>query len=256
MISVILLEWKQGRLPNYRSRDKRISLIAFTNGELTMRQIPAVILALSFMSLLCLSGCKEKKIVGEGPNTEALRELSSFDKLDISGNYQLNIEIAAKQSVRIIAQANVIPYILTKVNSNTLSISLDDSVAISFQEAPSINITMQNLSDITLSGASKMTALKINSKSLGISARGHNQIILSGKSASLSIDSNGDNEIHAENLQASDTKIKISGSSTVFTTTTDNLDAKINGYGKIGYTGTPKNITQEIHGSGVIKRVQ
>lgn len=219
-----------------------------------LRSIAASILLIT--SLVTISACKEKRIIGEGPATQTVRELSTFDKLEVGGNYNVNIELSNKQSVRIVAQANILPYILTTVSSKTLSIKNEKGMELSYDEAPSVFITIQKLSHITLGGASKLVMLKINNPSLSISAQGHHQVVLSGKSDQLVIESDGANEIHAENLQASNTAIAIHGSGTVFTTTTDHLDAKINGYGKIGYTGIPKSITQEIHGSGVIQNVK
>lgn len=221
-----------------------------------MRKLSMLALFLISISLLLLIGCKEKSITGEGPTTETMRDVSSFTKLEINGNYQIIVEIGEKQSIRMIAQANIIPYILTEVDDDTLSITPDDDVKLSYKEIPSIAITVQQLTDISMSGSSKLTVSKLNNKTLTITSKGNHQVIFSGKTDELIINSSGANEIHAENLQATNTKININGSSTVFTTTTDTLDAKIQGYGKIGYTGTPKNITQEIHGSGVIKRVQ
>lgn len=218
-----------------------------------MRQFLGLCLIVSLLSIV---GCKEKVITGTGPNIESLRSLTAFSKIEIYGNFNVSIVASHKeQSLRIVAQDNIIPYILTKVHKDTLVIEPKHSVKLSYKETPSIAITMPNLVSLNLSGSSKVTAAKIDNNSLLIKTHGHHEVILSGKTAALTIESSGDNEIHAENLQADDTKVTINGSSTVITNTVNHLDAKIDGYGRIGYTNMPKKISQEIHGSGFIKQV-
>ena len=221
-----------------------------------MRRLLIVALPILTILLFLTTGCKEKTITGEGPNTQTIRDVSDFTKLDIEGGYKINVKLGDKKSIKIVAQANIIPYILTDVSRGKLSIQNDDSVKLVYNDTPSIMITVPSLTDISLNGASNITIGNISNESLALTTQGHHQAILSGKTSKLVITSHGDNEVHAENLEAVNTTIEIHGSSTVFTKTTNDLDAKINGFGKIGYVGVPNNIKQKISGNGEIKRVQ
>src|SRR5579862_616891 len=99
-----------------------------------MRRLPLLTLGLGAAILLSLSACQQKTVTGEGDNTEIVRTVSSFDKLDIAGNYHLIVKLTESQSVTINTQANLAPYIITKVNGTTLSIHDKPSVKLLYKK--------------------------------------------------------------------------------------------------------------------------
>ncbi len=85
------------------------------------------LLLIVFLSSL-LVYCKLSGIKGDGNLTEEEREIENFTKIDVSGNFDVEIYAGEKLSLKINADQNLLKYIKTQVKRNTLYIYSKENI--------------------------------------------------------------------------------------------------------------------------------
>ncbi len=228
---------------------------------------------------LFVSSCREPTVRGEGDSkTDDRSTAGAYDHIEISGPVDGEITVTASSapSIKLEGFANILPYIKTKVEDNTLKIYVEDEVRVRTKKniiarisLPSLagvsvagksdvhiagNVTGEQLElDIAGSGSIKVDAL--NTTSLDVSIAGSNNLnIGSGTVTTASYDIAGSGEIHAFNLNTTDTDLEIAGMGEAEVTASGKLDISVGGKGNVKYKGQPV-VTKDIAGSGSVEHV-
>ena len=222
---------------------------------------------LSFLINSCVNS-----IDGNGNVINEIRDVDSFNKIDISGGYEVVINQGDKESLEIEIDENLLEYIKTEVKNNTLFISSEKSFGKA--EAFKLYITAVNIKDIDVSGAIELSNKGIyTGKKLEIEVSGAGDINLDlvvdkltmdlsgasetklkGSATDFEINLSGASELDAEKFKTQHTVIDISGAgeATVFAKKT--LEVEISGAGSVRFKGNPK-VKKEISGAGSIKEL-
>jgi hypothetical protein len=247
----------------------------------------AIILLLS-ATMIFNTACH--KITGIGGNNQVAtetRQVVSFNEVDNEGSFNVYISHDSVFSATVEAESNLIPYIQTIVNGNTLRIDTRENLKNNqpmnvYVTTPIIRgatlsgsgtIVLDSLEtdylDIVLSGSGKISGFTItnqidtrisgsgnvsmesytNSSNFNISGSGN--FDLTGESSSGVFTISGSGNINSYNYQQSDCIAKISGSGDMYLNVTDHLDVNISGSGSVYYIGNP-TITVKITGSGQV----
>ena len=180
--------------------------------------------------------------------------MSDFNAVDIGGANNVIIKSGAKPQVVIKTDQNLLPYIKTFVTNNVLYVHPATSLLPS--EKILLTITAKDLQGISLSGANQLSAKDIKTKQFRVDISGAGKCDLTGKTENLQINISGMGKVFAKDLIAQNVAIGISGDGKVITHATQSINARISGSGKIGYYGTPTQVTQRISGSGVIQQME
>jgi len=212
------------------------------------RLIKVVSVAILFVTLTACSGDTVK---GNGKAGTSLRNLAAFSHVDISGKFNVLITAGVPQKVRVTADSNLLNYIVTKVQGNTLYIMPKKDVSIKTTSTPSISVHVKTLAGLKTSGSVKVRAGDIISKSLQVSTSGMSKIELIGKVDDLNINTRGTAMINSVALPADNVSVDISGMGKVNVKADNSLKVKISGSGEVKYAGNPK-ITQQVSGVGKI----
>jgi len=195
-----------------------------------------------------------ERVVGNGNIVSQTRTVSDFNAIDIGGANNVIIKSGVKPQVVIKTNQNLLPYIKTFVTNSVLYIH--PAASLSPSEKILLTITAKNLQGISVSGDNKVSAKDIKTKQFRVNVSGSGKCDLTGKAEKLLINISGSGNIAAKNLIAQDVAIQISGAGKVITHATRSINARISGSGKIGYYGTPSQVTQRISGSGVIQQIE
>ena len=226
---------------------------------------------LGLVIALTLNSCIDV-LDGNGEVVKEKRTISSFNKIDISGAYEVLINQGNDERLTIEADENLLEIIETVVRNNTLYIS--SKQAIGNAEALKLYITAVNLEDIDVSGAVKLSnkgtfeakklAIEVSGagvidldvavENLLIDMSGASETNLKGSSDNFEISISGAGELTAKKLKTENTTIDISGagSATVFANKT--LNVSVSGAGSIEYKGSPK-LTKDISGAGSVAQL-
>jgi hypothetical protein len=210
------------------------------------------LLVLSLVCIFSLTSCHWHRIRGNGSVKTETRDVAPFEAIACDGGYDVQIDCQAKQSLSIETDENLLPNIKTEVHNNTLHI---DTKGILFPtNGIRIVVSAPNITKFTSDGSTKGDINNINNSEFGITINGSGKLNLNGKSGSVKIRISGSSKIDALSLVSENSDIRINGSGNIKVHATNSIDVQINGSGTVKYKGEPKNVNQQINGSGRIER--
>lgn len=220
-----------------------------------MRNLNKTILVLMSVTLLATTSCLRERICGEGSLKTEERNVSSFDKVNTYGSAEVNIVYGPVAKVSVTDFANLLPYIETEVNGNTLEIQIREKVFIRNSRLK-VNIETPNYSGGRIEGSSKTTATgPFENTTIDFDISGSGDVVIKNDSVqNVNLEINGSGTINTTGVYSENGDATINGSGTIKINAYKYLDAKINGSGNIYYMGSPK-LNVSIAGSGNVKKL-
>jgi len=205
--------------------------------------------------LLCLAACSNNSADGNGKITSQIRDVKVFDKIKVSGKFNVLAATGKTQKVTVTADGNLIGDIETTVSDNILYIKTKNNVHLKASKTPVLTVRVKALKEIDTAGAVKLHVTNLMGDEFKVQTSGDSYVDLRGQVKKLKIETIGSASVNAIQLKANDVDVEISGSGHVKTHALNELDVKISGDGKIEYSGDPV-INQEISGSGKILQIE
>jgi hypothetical protein len=132
-----------------------------------MRRLIAVFSAVLIMCLLWLSpGCDNGifgVVVGSGDMTTQTYDYSDFSHLQVENAFVVEVQRGLSYSVSVTVDDNLVDYLQISKSDNTLKLSV--RAGYSYPNATfQAKVTMPNLEQLTLSGASRATVSGFNAQ--------------------------------------------------------------------------------------------
>jgi len=240
-----------------------------------MRTIkPISVIVLIF--LLSLVSCDISPwgcIVGNDRIAIEERTIGPFSSISSYGSFVVNVEIGSDHSLSIESDENLLPYIRTSIEGNTLILETRDGKCLRSREPIIIDVVTREIDELKLAGSGVITANRFSAPELSLiltgsgdinckritmdylQARisGSGNINLSGTTETADYTITGSGQIRAGDLVAERCYAEISGSGNVYTYVLDLLDVSITGSGDLYYDGDPE-IIKNITGSGDVRK--
>lgn len=231
-------------------------------------------LALVLLASVLLSGCISSPncVVGSGNVINETRSVESFNGIDLRGSGALILSQGPQQPLRIEAEDNILQLLTTRVEYGKLIIGFDSCISAtkpirihasardieSLEVSGSGTITDKSvinadLLDLKLSGSGSMD-LNLKAKILRTEIPGSGTILLRGAAYEQDADISGSGKIAGYELATRRSEITISGSGAVEANVSDEIIARISGSGAVYYRGQPVRISEDISGSGVVRK--
>jgi len=207
-------------------------------------------IVISILIAVTSIGCNGLGVKGSGILKDEERSVENFDKIDISGYYEVRISLGKHNSFKILGDDNLIPLVKSEINGNTLHIW--NKKNISPRRHIRIEIVTESLEGISSSGASKILLKNYKGDELTIKGSGAGSFNLSGEVETLNAELSGAVNLRADDLVANEVFVEISGASDADVYAKDELHAEISGVGNIEYSGNPKVLKKSISGLGSI----
>lgn len=234
----------------------------------------ALPLLLATSVLLSFTRPYEETIKGNGNVKQESREASAFTDISTSGVYKVIIEQGNTHSIRVEAEDNLLPYIITEISRGELSIHSKKGYNIQPTKEVRVYITLQKVDRLSASGASGFTSkgkltsdlirmdfsgaadanLDIHTRELKVGVSGAGNITLKGNTDKADYVISGAADISALDLPTDEVKLGISGTGKANVFVQKNLNVVISGMGKVKYKGEP-SINQIISGMGKISKI-
>jgi len=193
-----------------------------------------LLIGLAIIFLISMASCSSSGQLSEK------RDISSFDKVTLSGDGDLFIEQGNSESLTIVAQENTMQYIETTVSGGTLSISIPDKKGRPLRlGGVKYYLKVKDLDDITVFGSGDVSSDDFETDTIAITISGSGTVTLSGEAQSQEIEINGSGKYSAKDFETSKCAVKINGSGSANVNVTDSLDITINGSGDVNYVGAP-----------------
>lgn len=242
--------------------------------RITAYCLVALPLLLAATALLSFSSQNNERIKGNGNVKEESREASAFTDISTSGVYKVIIEQGNTHSIRVEAEDNLLPYIVTDISRGELSIHSKKGYNIQPTKDIKVYITLQKVEKLSASGASGFTSkgkltsdrilldlsgatdanLDIRTHELKVGVSGAGNITLKGNTDKADYGVSGSADISALDLTTDEAKLGISGTGKANVFVQKSLNVVISGMGNVKYKGEP-SINQIISGMGKISKI-
>ena len=237
------------------------------------QRLLSLILLVSIISSCHFGG--GERIRGNGNMKVENRNLSSFDAVYVSGNTDIYVKQDSAFSVRVEADENLMEYIITELDGNTLKIRSKDGANLKssrsikvYVSGPSFKyfkasgacdifsenkITSSEALAIDISGASDVQ-LELMAPQIEADLSGAGSITLSGQTKDFKVDGSGSTDIKCFDLETENTDIELSGAGNAAVSASVKLDVRVSGAADVRYKGNP-TVSQKISGAGSVKKV-
>jgi hypothetical protein len=235
------------------------------------------ILLFALTATILFSSCRfvtGKRIRGNGNVKTEQRSVGSFNGVASHGSFNVYVS-SGEQSVKIEAEDNLLPYIETYVDGNTLHVQTKDDVWLRPSRQVKIFVSAPDFSSIRsygsgdIIGQSRITdssklelgvngsadiKMDVDAPEIETEVNGSGDIDLKGETKSFKSEIHGSGNVRAMDLQSENTTVKIYGSGDADVFASIKLDVHVAGSGDVRYKGNAQT-SSSIAGSGSVKKV-
>ena len=235
-----------------------------------------MILLLSAISLSSFASWETIK--GNGNLKKESRDASGYTGLQVQGSMDVQVSYGNSSTISVEADENLLPYIETFVENNTLVIRQKKGVNLRSKHNLTIHASLTKLTNLSLSGSGNVngkgafsnngrTNIRLSGSGnvnmgvgdiseLELAISGSGNIRLQGnQSNNITASISGSGNIDCSELRTNDVFAKVSGSGDIRVNASKSIDAKVSGSGNIYYKGTATNLNMKAAGSGKIIKV-
>jgi len=209
--------------------------------------------------LFAIAACSPSTIKGSGNLITETRQVSDFDRIDLSGVGDVIITQGESESLSIETDDNIMQYVETAVENGTLKLGFKPGVNWIDPTRLIFYVGVDNLTGLTVSGSGNIEADEIAADRLDLRVSGSGNIKLTGLSASevrtgisgsgeVTLDGNvpaqdiaisGSGRYQTGDICSTSIQLDVSGSGNATVCATETLDADISGSGSVNYYGQP-----------------
>ncbi len=214
--------------------------------------------------VLCVPGCSwfwtngEKKIVGSGNPLQEIREVGSFNEIELYGQGVLIFTPGDQNLLTIEADDNLLPFITSKVHGNDLRIKVQDGAFLQPKSLIKYYVTAESVKEIELHGSAQLQTEAItresfeieatgeakvdaivNVKKLKITGTGATKFNVSGAAEQQKLSFTGAAIYNAGDVVSEKVDVEAAGSARVTINVQKELKANISGAVFVGYKGEP-----------------
>lgn len=240
---------------------------------------PQIVISSALLFLLALillmlatTGCIRERIEGNYDLQTEVRDAGGFTDVELRGSFRVEIIPDDQPGIEVQAESNVIPYVETWSDGNTLVVQFRRGYNIRENYPVEVRVYTPELEGIRLSGSGRIFAGHFNSSDVSVNLSGSGNIECSFNAAVLDaaisgsgnlyiggmagrgeLSISGSGKLDGGSLLMETCKARISGSGNMWVEVESSLEGWISGSGSIYYTGDPVVISH-ISGSGKVIR--
>jgi hypothetical protein len=192
-------------------------------------------------------------VSGSGQVKSEQRKVSSFNQVSFSGAGQLTITQGSSDSLTVVADENLLPYLTSSVSGNTQQLGQASNVTIQSAKSISYLVTVKQLQGLTLSGAGTAEVNNVTPSSLNVTVSGAGHVRITGSAASQNVTLSGVGSYDGSGFATKSATVDISGTGNAVVAVSDTLTATVSGIGSVEYIGNPK-VTQHVTGLGGVRQ--
>lgn len=203
------------------------------------------------------------------------RKVGDFTGIEVSSAFEVFLRMGSTNSVTVIADADFIDHIKTKVEAGVLEVDFDDDWTMTSKpKTPmKIYITANNLKNIELGGACKLetkntltfpmlniglsgastATVAVEVTNLNLDFSGAAKASISGKAQKVTMDGSGASILSAKSLETTTMALDLSGASKADVNVSEKLVVEASGASNVRYTGNP-SLEQDISGAASVTK--
>lgn len=238
-------------------------------------KITGILLAAAIILIMASSCIRFTGTIGSGNAISEERKVDGFNKISVSAGINLFIKQDGSETLKIEAEDNVMPIIITEVKNGRLEIRYKQFLSFGFSATKPVNVyvSVKKLDEINASSGARVKAeeIKTDNFKVNLSSGALGEIIvlvtqidadassgsiikISGKTDKQNINLSSSGNYDAENLTSKTAYVNVSSGSSAKINASDKLDVNISSGGIVQYIGTPK-VSSNISSGGILKNI-
>lgn len=205
--------------------------------------------ALGFAAVAAVTGCivpvdvtiedDDFHVRGSGRVVTEIRHVRGFDGVSAGGAAIVVIENTGRESVRVTAEDNILPYLVTDVREGLLTIGVEPGVSLSPRRDVVVHVELDALIEIEGSGAVEIEADVGQVPDLFVTLSGAATLEVWGQVEFQDVVLSGASRYRGLRLESLTAKVGTSGAASAVVSVFDRLDAHASGASSIRYAGNP-----------------
>ena len=231
---------------------------------------PRTLLALATIAALAsMSGCaiivspndgdvrmhsvfSDSAVEGDGIAARDQRQVAAHGVLDVSGSMLVEVQVRPGQAPSLLVEAdgNLLPYIRTEAQGNTLKIANERQLR--SRTPVRIVYTTPRLTEVRATGSGQVVVRDLNGAPLEVRKSGSGQVRLAGRVDSLHARVSGSGVLDAGELRSASADLSLAGSGrmNIGEIRGDYLRASVAGSGVLQAGGAVRSLNARVAGSG------
>lgn len=193
-------------------------------------------------------------VIGNGKVKAERRQVDRINSVLLDGPISLLFTRGGAQTVRVIADENILPIITTNVAGSTLHIGCSGGFSTSNEIL--VEVEMPSLVSLKMRGSGNVEINQIEQPFLHIDLSGSGTIEVAGKVDHFTADLNGSGDIDAASLESKSIVLSLKGSGDIHAQASESVKARLDGSGDIKIAGQPAIQDCTASGSGRIQRIR
>ena len=232
----------------------------------------------ALLILFLCSSCQfmgHRRVNGNGVRSTQSRNVSSFDRVEVTGSMDVELAQAGTPGVRVETDENLQEYIETEVEGNTLHIRTRNGVNLRQRTGLRVYVSAASYRELEVTGSSNVSGsgklsgdrfrlrvtgsgnarFDLDMPQVDVEVTGSGTVTLSGATRTFRCETHGSGSIEAFGLLSEETRVEIFGSGDAEVFASKKLEVEVSGSGDVAYKGTAAIVHKEVHGSGSVKKV-
>lgn len=234
-----------------------------------------VLIIVSILNIGCWCNSGKGKFKSDYGSTIQNRNVGSFEKIDLEGNFIVYLQSDSECSVSVEGDEEIVNMVLTEVENGTLKISYMNQSYPGMENSVTITIKVINLLELfgrktigiystdvlhidnlklDFAGALNMD-LEVSGNSVIGQFAGASNVVLSGRVDTLKLEMPGAGKLKAFELLAKNVDLNMAGAGKAEVSVSNQLKVEMAGACYVSYKGKPNEVFSNISGIGRLKRV-
>jgi hypothetical protein len=201
----------------------------------------AIILAGSVLAALAASAA-----AGEGASEERTIELRDFTAIEVSGAYELDVEVGGDYSIRLLGPSEEMLRAEARVENGTLVLGAKKRLRGVKHHGDrgglSAEVTMPTLERVMVSGVTDADIRGVDTGAFRVNLSGVGEVTIAGRCGNLHARVSGVGELNAEALKCGIADVSLSGMGEATVYAREAATAEVSGMGEINIYGAPKKV--------------
>ncbi|MGQ0558591.1 MAG: head GIN domain-containing protein, partial [Sphingosinicella sp.] len=189
---------------------------------------------------------------GSGVRVRQARAAVDFTHVIADDCLDVEIRIGPSTAIELEGDDNLIDSIRTDVERGTLHLRVRQGYHV--RRAMVARIVVPRIERVELEASGDARISGLDGGRLRLASHGSGSFTAAGRVDQLEVEIEGSGNADLENLQAREARIQIDGTGDAEAHVTDTIVARVNGTGEIVYRGEPRSVTEDIYGTGNIRR--
>ena len=215
-------------------------------------------------------------VVADDKISEEMRDVEAFTKVKLEGSMDVEVKVGPAQSVKVVADSDIIEYLRTRVHGGELEIDLKNHKGkrgfFNNIKKMQVIITVPTLESAQVHGSGDMFVkdveidrfdLEVHGSGdavvenaavqrLRIDLHGSGDIEIDGSCDDVRVELQGSGDVKAHKMQCKEADVTLQGSGDVGVYASMAADVTVHGSGDVVVAGKPDQVRSKVRGSGDI----